>query len=187
MEDCYAGLVRAAGHAAGAGLDAGRFVLGGKSAGGGLAAALALLTRDRGGPVPIGRLLLSPMPDDRGTTFSSHRMAGLDTWDRTSHATAWHAVPGDRYGTAGVPPHAAPASATDLSRLPPACVEAGSAETSRDEAVAYADGIWRAGGEAERQVWPGIFHGFGTLAPRAALGQDDREARSRWPRRIVAR
>ncbi|MEV5679565.1 MULTISPECIES: hypothetical protein [unclassified Streptomyces] len=53
--------------------------------------------------------------------------------------------------------------------------------------MAYADGIWRAGGEAERQVWPGAFHGFGTLAPRAALGQDDREARSRWPRRIVAR
>ncbi|OKI41009.1 esterase [Streptomyces sp. TSRI0281] len=187
VEDCYAGLVRAAGHAAGAGLDAGRVILGGKSAGGGLAAALALLTRDRGGPVPIGQLLLSPMLDDRGTTFSSHQMAGLDTWDRTSNATAWQAVLGDRYGTAGVSPYAAPARATDLSGLPPAYIEAGSAETFRDEAVAYADGIWRAGGEAELHVWPGAFHGFDTLAPRAVLSQDAREARSRWLRRIVAR
>jgi len=187
VEDCYAGLVRAADHAAGLGLDADRIIVGGKSAGGGLAAALALLTRDRGGPVPIGQLLLSPMLDDRNNTFSSHQMAGRDTWDRTSNATAWQALLGDRYGASDLPPYAAPARATDLSELPPAYIEVGSAETFRDEAVAYANAIWQAGGEAELHVWPGAFHGFDTLAPRATLSQDARDARSRWLRRIVGR
>ncbi|MFD0273972.1 alpha/beta hydrolase [Kitasatospora sp. NPDC127111] len=186
VEDCYAGLVWAAEHAAGLGLDADRILIGGKSAGGGLAAALALLTRDLGGPAPIGQLLLSPMLDDRNDTFSSHQLAGHDTWDRTSNATAWRAALGDRYGATDLPPYAAPARATDLSGLPPAYLDVGSAETFRDEAVAYADAIWRAGGEAELHVWPGAFHGFDTLAPQAALSQDARDARTRWLRRTLA-
>ncbi|MEU9379251.1 alpha/beta hydrolase [Streptomyces sp. NPDC048255] len=185
LEDCYAGLVWAAEHAAGPGIDADRVIIGGKSAGAGLAAALALLTRDRGGPTPIGQLLLCPMLDDRNNTFSSHQMAGIDTWDRTSNATAWQALLGDRYGAADLPPYAAPARATDLSRLPPAYIEVGSAETFRDEGVAYANAIWQAGGQAELHVWPGAFHGFDTFAPQAALSQDARDARSRWLRRIL--
>ncbi|WP_370097494.1 alpha/beta hydrolase [Streptacidiphilus sp. MAP12-20] len=187
LEDCYAGLLWAADHASGLGLDADRIMIGGKSAGGGLAAAVALLTRDRGGPAPVGQLLLSPMLDDRNNTFSSHQMAGRDLWDRASNATAWRAMLGDRHGTADLPPYAAPARATDLSGLPPAYIEVGSAETFRDEAVAYADAIWQAGGEAELHVWPGAFHGFDTIAPRAVLSQDARDARSRWLRRIVGR
>ncbi|AUY51056.1 alpha/beta hydrolase [Streptomyces sp. CB01881] len=185
LEDCYAGLVWVSEHAAELGIDADRIVIGGKSAGGGLAAALALLTRDRGGPTPVGQLLLFPMLDDRNTTFSSHQMAGVDTWDRTSNATAWQALLGDRYGAADLPPYAAPARATDLSGLPPAYIEVGSAETFRDEDVAYADAIWRAGGQAELHVWPGAFHGFDSFAPQAALSRDARDARSRWLRRIL--
>ncbi|MFF7633237.1 alpha/beta hydrolase [Kitasatospora sp. NPDC008050] len=187
VEDCYAGLVRAVEHAAELGIDAERVILAGKSAGAGLTAALALLTRDRGGPVPIGQLLLSPMLDDRGSTFSSHQMAGRDTWDRTSNATGWQALLGERYGAADLPPYAAPARATELSGLPPAYVEVGSAETFRDEAVAYANAIWQAGGDAELHVWPGAFHGFDTLAPQAVLSRDARAARSRWLRRLLGR
>ncbi|MBB5122972.1 esterase [Streptomyces eurocidicus] len=186
VEDCYAGFVWAAEHAAGLGIDADRIIVGGKSAGGGLAAALALLTRDRGGPAPIGQLLLCPMLDDRGETFSSHQLAGIDTWDRTSNATAWQAFLGDRYGAADLPPYAAPARATDLSGLPPAYIDVGSAETFRDEGVAYADAIWRAGGQAELHVWPGACHGFDTIAPQAALSRDARDARTRWLRRVLA-
>ncbi|MBT2382401.1 alpha/beta hydrolase [Streptomyces sp. ISL-11] len=185
VEDCYAGFVWTVAHAAGLGIDADRVIIGGKSAGGGLAAALALLIRDRGGPAPIGQLLLCPMLDDRNNTFSSHQMAGVDTWDRTSNATAWQALLGDRYGTADLPPYAAPARATDLSELPPAYIEVGSAETFRDEDVAYAHAIWQAGGQAELHVWPGACHGFDTFAPRAALSQDARDARTRWLRRIL--
>lgn len=70
VEDCCAGLIRVAAHAAALGIDAERTVIGGKSAGGGLAAALALLTRDRNGPAPIGQLLVCPMLDDRNDAFS---------------------------------------------------------------------------------------------------------------------
>ncbi|WP_330295294.1 alpha/beta hydrolase [Streptomyces sp. NBC_00503] len=186
LEDCYAGLVWTAGHADRLGVDADRILVGGKSAGGGLAAALALLTRDRGGPAPIGQLLLCPMLDDRDHTFSSRQMAGVDTWDRTSNATAWRAALGDRYGAEDLPPYAAPARATDLSGLPPAYIEVGSAETFRDEDVAYANAIWQAGGQAELHVWPGAFHGFDTLAPDAALSRDAREARLRWLGRVLS-
>ncbi|MFF7725581.1 alpha/beta hydrolase [Streptomyces sp. NPDC008001] len=186
LEDCYAGLVWAAAHATGLGIDPDRIVIGGKSAGGGLAAALALLARDRGGPAPIGQLLLCPMLDDRNATFSSRQMSGLGLWDLTSNATAWKALLGDRYGAAGLAPYAAPARATDLSGLPPAYIEVGSAEMFRDEDVAYANGIWQAGGQAELHVWPGAYHGFDGLAPRAALSQDARDARTRWLRRLLA-
>ncbi|MBB4890501.1 acetyl esterase/lipase [Streptomyces netropsis] len=185
LEDCYAGLVWAAGHAAELHIDADRIIIGGKSAGGGLAAALALLTRDRGGPQPLGQLLLCPMLDDRNNTFSSHQMTGIDMWDLTSNATAWKALLGDRYGAADLPPYAAPSRATDLTRLPPAYIEAGSAEMFRDEDTAYANAIWQAGGQAELHIWPGAYHGFDSRAPQAALSQDARNARTRWLQRLL--
>ncbi|KNB50684.1 alpha/beta hydrolase [Streptomyces caatingaensis] len=186
VEACYTGLVWAAGHADRLGIDAHRIVIGGKSAGGGLAAALALLTRDRGGPAPIGQLLLCPMLDDRNTTCSSHQMAGIDLWDRTSNTTAWRALLGDRHGAPDLAPYAAPARATDLSGLPPAYIDVGSAETFRDEGVAYAQALWQAGGQAELHVWTGAFHGFDTVAPRAAISRDARDARLRWLRRVLS-
>ncbi|GHC83487.1 alpha/beta hydrolase [Streptomyces flavofungini] len=186
LDDCYAGLAWAAEHAADLGIDADRIIVGGKSAGGGLAAALALLARDRGGPGVLGQLLLCPMLDDRGSTFSSHQMSGLGLWDLTSHATAWKAHLGDRHGAADLPPYAAPARATDLSGLPPAYIDVGSAEMFRDEDVAYANALWQAGGQAELHVWPGAYHGFDGMVPRAALTLDAREARTRWLRRLLA-
>ncbi|MER7520791.1 alpha/beta hydrolase [Streptomyces sp. NPDC126499] len=185
LEDCYAGLVWAAGNAARLGVDADRLVLGGKSAGGGLAAALALLARDRGGPVALGQILLSPMLDDSLTTFSARQMSGVDMGDLTSHETAWQAYHGELRRSADLPPYAAPARATDLSGLPPAYVEVGSAEMFRDEGVAYANGIWQAGGQAELHVWSGACHHFDGLAPRAAVTQDARAARTRWLRRLL--
>ncbi|MFJ8011500.1 alpha/beta hydrolase [Streptomyces sp. NPDC096339] len=187
LEDCYAGLVWAAENAAELGTDPERIVIGGKSAGGGLAAALALLARDRGGPAALGQLLLSPMLDDRGGTFSSRQMSGLGVWDPTSNETAWKALLGDRHGAADLPPYAAPSRATDLSRLPPAYIDTGSAEMFRDENVAYANAIWQAGGQAELHVWPGAYHGFDGLAPHAALTRDAGHARTRWLRRLLAK
>ncbi|MEL3948418.1 alpha/beta hydrolase [Streptomyces sp. LNU-CPARS28] len=185
LEDCYAGLVWATEHAADLGVDADRVVIGGKSAGGGLAAALALLSRDRGGPGALGQLLLCPMLDDRDTTFSCRQMTGTGLWDLTSNATAWRALLGDRYGAADLPPYAAPARATDLSGLPPAYIDVGSAEMFRDQDMAYANAIWQAGGQAELHVWSGAYHGFDGIAPRAAVTRDARDARTRWLRRLL--
>jgi acetyl esterase/lipase len=186
VEDCYAGLVWTAQHADELGIDPARIVIAGASAGGGLAAAVALLSRDRGGPALFGQMLMCPMIDDRNDTVSARQLAGLGVWDRTSNETGWTALLGDACGGPDVSPYAAPARATDLSRLPPAFIDVGSAETFRDEDVAYASGIWAAGGNAELHVWPGGFHGYSDLAPHAQISQDTRAARLRWMRRLLA-
>ncbi|MGY1636614.1 alpha/beta hydrolase [Geodermatophilus sp. SYSU D00742] len=186
VEDCYAGLVWTAEHAGELGIDPARIVVGGVSAGGGLAAALALMARDRGGPALAGQLLVCPMLDDRNDTVSAHQMAGLGVWDRTANDTGWTALLGAARGGPDVSPYAAPARATDLSGLPPAFVDVGSAETFRDEDVAYATRIWQAGGQAELHVWPGGFHGFDGFAPEAAISREARAARTRWLRRLLA-
>ncbi|WOT38962.1 alpha/beta hydrolase [Streptomyces coeruleorubidus] len=186
IEDVYAGLLWTADHAAELGADPERIVIAGASAGGGLCAALALLTRDRKGPQPIGQVLMCPMLDDRNETPSTYQMAGLGVWDRTANETGWTALLGSRRGGPDVPAYAAPARAEDLSGLPPAFLDVGSAETFRDEVVAYASRIWQAGGVAELHVWPGGFHGFDGFAPQAALSQSARAAHVNWLRRLLS-
>ncbi|WP_328875583.1 alpha/beta hydrolase [Streptomyces sp. NBC_00287] len=186
IEDVYAGLVWTAEHARELGADPERIVLAGASAGGGLCAALTLLTRDRKGPRPLGQLLMCPMLDDRNDTPSAHQMAGVGVWDRTANETGWTALLGARRGGPDVPEYAAPARATDLTGLPPAFLDVGSAETFRDEVVTYASRIWQAGGIAELHVWPGGFHGFDGFAPQAALSQTARAAQLEWLRRLLA-
>jgi acetyl esterase/lipase len=186
VEDCYAGLTWTVEHAGELGIDLDRLIVGGASAGGGLAAAVALLSRDRGGPRLRGQLLLCPMLDDRNDTPSSHQMAGLGIWDRGANEVGWTALLGDARGGPDVSAYAAPARATDLSGLPPAFIDVGSAETFRDEDVAYATRIWQAGGDAELHVWPGGFHGFTGMVPDAALSKAAVAAQLTWLRRLLA-
>ena len=117
VEDCYAGLVWTAAHAGELGIDQERIVVAGASAGGGLAAAVALLARDRGGPALAAQLLLCPMLDDRNDTPSARQMAGRGVWDQASNEVGWTALLGAARGGPDVSPYAAPARATDLSGL----------------------------------------------------------------------
>ncbi len=185
VEDCYAGLLWTAAHAGELGVASGRVVLAGTSAGGGLAAATALLARDRGGPALAGQLLMCPMLDDRGGTPSTVQMAGLGVWDGTSNRTGWAALLGDGVGGPDVSPYAAPARADDLAGLPPAFVDVGSAETFRDEDIDYATRLLRAGVQTELHVWPGGFHGFTLFAPQARISQECAAARLNWLRRLL--
>jgi acetyl esterase/lipase len=185
INDCYAGLAWTAEHAAELGYEPGRLIVAGASAGGGLAAALALMARDKGGPALAGQMLICPMLDDRNDTFSARQMAGLGVWDAAANHTGWTALLGAARGGPDVSPYAAPARETDLSGLPPTFIDVGSAETFRDEDVAYAAGIWQAGGHAELHVWPGCFHGFDGMVPQAAISQEAKAARVRWLHRVL--
>ncbi|MFC3983267.1 alpha/beta hydrolase [Streptosporangium jomthongense] len=186
-EDCYAGLLWTADHAEELGYDPERLIVMGGSAGGNLAAAMSLMARDRKGPKLAGQLLLVPMLDDRNESVSTHQYDGIGTWDRAANLFAWKSVLGDGVGGPDVSPYAAPARATDLSGLPPAYIELGSAELFRDESVEYASRIWAAGGEAELHVWNGGFHGFEMYFPDSGLGRDALRTRDTWVRRILGR
>lgn len=185
VEDCFAGLVWTAEHAEELGIDADRIMIAGGSAGGGLAAAVALMARDRGGPALCAQMLMIPMLDDRNTTPSAVQMAGRGVWDREDNRFGWTALLGDAVGGPDVSLYAAPARATDLSGLPPTFIDVGSAETFRDEAVSYASRIWQAGGQAELHVWPGGFHGYYAMLPQAALSRASIAVQRNWLHRVL--
>ncbi|WAA66271.1 alpha/beta hydrolase [Microbacterium oxydans] len=185
VEDCYAGLRWTADHAEELGIDLDRLLITGGSAGGGLAAGTALLARDRRGPALVGQLLLYPMLDDRDESVSTKQIDGVGLWDRASNVMGWTALLGDRKGTDDVSIYAAPARATDLSGLPPAFIDCGSAEVFRDEDVAYASKLWEAGVQAELHVWAGGFHAFEAFAPQSAVAQAMLAARDSWVNRLL--
>lgn len=173
LEDCYAALKWTFDNADGLGIDRTRVGIGGVSAGGGLAAALALLARDRG-EVPVAfQVLECPMIDDRQVTTSS-RLDGLLVWSRESNAFGWRAYLGDLHGSDAVPSTAAPARAEDLAGLPPAIVIVGGADGFRDEDITYALRLSQAGVPTALHVIPGAPHGVQMFAGTAPALQWDR-------------
>lgn len=185
-EDCYAALEWTAAQAGRLGIRRDRLMVAGASSGGGLAAGMALAARDRGGPVLCGQVLDYPMLDDRGVTPSTAQFDGVGVWDRISNETGWTALLGAARGGPDVSPYAAPARATDLSRLPPAFIDVGAAEIFRDESIAYADRIWACGGDAELHVWAGGFHAFDIFAPHTVLARGMIRTRDAWVEKILA-
>jgi acetyl esterase/lipase len=187
VDDCYAGLAWAGKHAGELGVDPGRVVVAGGSAGGGLAAGVTLMARDRREPDVLGQLLICPMLDYRNVTTSSEQYDGDDAlWTRSMNEFGWRCLLGDT-PDGEVSGYASPAIAGDLSGLPPAYIDAGSAEVFRDEDVAYATRIWAAGGQAELHIWAGGFHGFDLIYPAAQVSQAARAARNDWLARLLRR
>lgn len=173
LEDCYAGLSWLASSAPDVGVDLSRIAIGGASAGGGLAAGLALLAKDRGGPAVCFQLLVYPMVDDRNLTPSSHDVDDTRLWNRAANLAGWAAYLGVEPGGDGVEIYAAPARATtdQLAGLPPAHVNVGDLDLFVDEDVAYARAMARAGVPVELHVYPGAFHGSNGFVSRSALSE----------------
>lgn len=184
-EDCYATLEWMAAHADELAIDPDRIIASGMSVGGGLSAAVALLSRDRGGPRLAGQLLGCPMLDDRNETVSARQYDGFGAWDRNNNDTAWDAIAYTERFTDAVSPYTAPARATDLSGLAPAFIEVGAAETFRDEAVDYATRIWATGGQAELHVWAAWISRLPRVLPDAEVSKAANAARESWLRRIL--
>ncbi|KAE8442582.1 hypothetical protein EG329_003069 [Mollisiaceae sp. DMI_Dod_QoI] len=186
VEDCYAGLQWMLENAPKLGLDVSRIIVAGGSAGGGLAAGVALLNRDRKGPPLFAQLLMYPMLDDRCTSISVRQYENDGMWTGKTNRAAWdHYLPGVR-GTDKVSIYDAPSRAEDLSNLPQAFIEVGASEPFRDEAVAYATKLWECGIQAELHAWPGAWHGYNVYAPGSQIAQVSNATRFKWLERILA-
>jgi acetyl esterase/lipase len=183
LEDCYTGLRWLARHADELGVDPARIAIAGGSAGGALAAGLALLARDRGEVAIAFQLLISPMLDDRNRATASPASEDPRLWNRAANQVGWDFYLEGRAGADDVSPYAAPARATDLAGLPPAYINVGDLDLFLDEDVAYALALARARVPVELHVYPGAFHGSILHAPRAALSRrwlaDERAALAR--------
>jgi acetyl esterase/lipase len=170
VEDCSAALGWLVERAAELGVDPARIAVMGDSAGAGLAAGVALLARDRGGPALSRQVLIYPMLDDR-TTTPDPEIAPYATWTYDDNVTGWDALLGEATGTDDVSPYAAPARATELAGLPPAYIEVGELDAFRDEDVGYARRLAAAGVSTELHVHPGCPHAFEAFAPESDVAR----------------
>ncbi|MFC1495688.1 alpha/beta hydrolase [Thermodesulfobacteriota bacterium] len=163
VEDCYASLKWMVENAGSFNIDRSRIAVGGGSAGGGLAAGLVILTRDRGEIELAFQLLIYPMIDNRNITPSSYAINDPRTWDREKNIFAWNAYLGGASEDDEVSPYAAAARAKDLSGLPPAYIAVGELDLFLDEDIEYARMLIQAGVSTELHVYPGATHGFDAM------------------------
>jgi acetyl esterase/lipase len=160
LEDCFTALAWCAGRST-------RVVVAGASAGGGLAAGLCLLARDRGGPAIAAAHLYYPMLDDRHQTPSARELADTVVWNRRLAHLAWASYLDGRPAD-GL---AAPARAADLSGLPPTTVDTAELDLFRDEDAEYARRLHAAGVDTRFDLVPAAVHGFDLIAPHAAVSR----------------
>jgi acetyl esterase/lipase len=165
--DCYAAVRRLADNAATLDISPDRITVMGDSAGGGLAAGVTLLARDRGGPAIAQQIRIYPMPDDR-TTAPDPALVPFLTWTY-DNVTGWGALLGA--GPQHASPYAVPARAQDLTNLPPTFIDVGDLDIFRDEDIAYAQRLIEAGVSTELHLYPGRPHAFEVLAPDAAVSR----------------
>jgi acetyl esterase/lipase len=168
-EDVFTGLTWLVDHASELGVDRDRIAVMGDSGGGGPTAGAAILARDR--RVHIAKqILIYPMLDDRNTTPGPVPQ-GLLTWSYDNNYTVWLTLLGDEIGGDNVSPVAAPGRLVDFTGLPSAYIEVGDLDIFRDESVAYAAGLAKAGVPVELHVHPGAPHGFERFVPGAGVAQ----------------
>jgi acetyl esterase/lipase len=171
VEDCYAALAWLHRNAAELGVDRKRIAVVGESAGGGCAAALTLLARDRGEFAISFQSLTYPMLDDRTCVLPEpHLYAGEFVWTPMANVFGWTSLLGCAPGGANVSPYAAPARSDNLTGLPPAYITTGALDLFLEENLDYARRLTRAGVPTELHVYPGAFHGF-DVSPDAGVTQ----------------
>jgi acetyl esterase len=168
VEDAYAATMWASRHAAELGGAQHRLAVAGDSAGGNLAAVVALGARDRGGPAIAFQLLVYPALDAAGDTGSWREYA--DGFYLTAAGMRWY---WDHYlgGADGAAPDASPLRAAFLGGLPPALVVTADHDVLRDEGEAYAARLREAGVAADVRRVDGVVHGF--FRWRAVTGAAD--------------
>lgn len=173
--DCFAALEWMVAEARALGIDPARIAVRGESAGGGLAAALCQLARDRGGPAIAHQNLIYPMLDDRTCITRQAAHLGAFIWTPAANAFGWRALLGVEPGSGTVPDYAVPARASSLAGLPPAFIAVGALDLFLVEDMAYARQLIEAGVATELHVYPGAYHGFDVMPqadPAVAMRRD---------------
>lgn len=161
LNDCYAALKWLHDNAASLSVDPKRIATKGESAGGGLAAALALMARDKGEVQIIFQQLDAPMLDDRTCISKTpNKFTGEFVWTRDANHFGWSSMLGQEPGSDGISAYAAAARAEDLSGLPATYILAGALDLFVDEDIDFAKRLMAAGVPTELHVYPGAFHGF---------------------------
>ena len=188
VEDCHAALTWMAQNAAELGVDTNRIAVMGDSAGGGLAASLAQLARDRGGPYLAAQILIYPMLDHRTGTDDDpnpNPTTGEFAWTRESNRYGWSALRGDYAAADARAGHFSAALAKNLTDLPPAFIATGPLDLFFEEIMDYARRLSRAGVPVELHSYAGAVHGFDIL-PDAAVTKKFRADLDRAARRLLA-
>lgn len=168
LEDCYAGLVWLHENAAELGVDRKRIGVGGESAGGGLAAALAILARDRGQYAICHQHLTYPMLDNLtgSSGYKGDPLVGEFVWTRAHNQFGWKSFLGDAEPIAPQ----VPSRLENYEGLPPTWMFTGALDLFRDENIAYAQNLLKAGVPTDIVLYAGACHAF-QLIPGAKLGE----------------
>ena len=169
LEDCYAALRWMVTAADELGIDPSLIAIGGGSAGGGLAAGLALLARDRGEMDVVFQLLIYPMLDDTNVGPADDPRPDALLWTRANNLVGWRSYLGCEPGGEGISCYASAPRAADLKGLPPAYISVGDLDLFAQEDIAYADRLIQAGVPTELHVYPGGCHGFDLIVPQADI------------------
>lgn len=176
LEDAYAAIEWVNAHSDQLGVDMNRLVVGGESAGGGLAAALVQLLHDRQKIKPVFQLLIYPMLDDRTVLRTDMDDSKNITWSQKSNRFGWESYLGTKCGTEDMPAYSVPARRVDLSGLPPAWIGVGTLDIFHDENVVYAQRLKECGVTCDMLLVPGAFHGFDRFGAELSIVQAFREA-----------
>lgn len=169
LDDCHEALLWMKEHTGELGIRDDQLMVGGESAGGGLAAAIALYERDLGGVKIAFQMLLYPMLDDRMMNESA-KENNAPVWDSDANRVAWGLYLADFAGK-DVPPYAAPARATDFAGLPPTVAFVGDLEPFRDETILYVRNLRDAGVKVDFEIYAGCYHAFDRMNPYAEVSR----------------
>lgn len=175
IDDCMATLLWMREKADVLGVDPNRIAVGGSSAGGGLAAAVAQRSHDERISLRA-QVLVYPMLDDRTTLRTDHGGRGRFVWTPAANRFAWTAYLGHEPRLSDAPQYSAPARRADLTGLPPAWIGVGERDLFHDEDVAYAEQVKASGVPCQLVVVAGMYHGADGFAPKAASIQDFRRS-----------
>jgi acetyl esterase len=168
LNDCYECLEWISRSLPRLGVDAGSIAIGGASAGGNLAAAVALKARDEEGPRIALQLLIYPVLDIRMVTASMQEFDDTPIWDSHNNKSMWAF-----YLTDDVSPneYVSPTLASSLDGLPPAAIIAAELDPLRDEAIEYASALMKANVPVDLISYRGAYHGFDVAVPFAEISQ----------------